>query len=79
MTDFGTWDYGLTGPWTTEDVYYDIAALTWDGDAAATVREIITILELHGYDSVDRELAFTMFAHRAEVPYDMFYNAWLNA
>lgn len=72
----------MTDTWTTDTVRDEVAGFI--GAAAATstppatiTAGIIAILEVHGYDSIDRELAFDLAAETTGRDYDEFYRAWL--
>ena len=46
--------------------------------AVEVARAIERVQHLVGYDSIDRELAFTAAAEIFDYEYEDFYNAWLN-
>ena len=63
--------------WTTPEVKKDIEALTYTSPEQA-VKAILAVLDDHGYDSIDREMAFYDAADKLKVDYEELYQAWLN-
>lgn len=69
-------EYDYENGWTSPEVRSKVEALPWTGDARDTASKIEGIFEQHGYDSIDRELAFWHWSQRTGLPYDDFYEAW---
>lgn len=71
-------EYDYDKAWTAPEVRTEVEALPWK-NPGETVTDIMEILDRHGYDSIDRELAFWHWSQRTGLPYDRFYNAWLHS
>lgn len=62
--------------WTDNAVRDEIKGLVFTS-AAQAVAVILAVLDRHGYDSIDRELSFTIASHRLGIPYEDLYDAWI--
>lgn len=79
MTDEIECEYDVETGWTTPAVRDEIRALLPSfTDAPGAVTGIMAVLNRHGYDSIDREISFSLASHQMGLDYEDFYQAWLN-
>jgi hypothetical protein len=71
-------DYG-EGVWTAPEVKAEALALDPTQSTDALVASIMEILDRHGYDSIDRELAFWHYSQVTGRDYEEFYQSWLRS
>lgn len=67
--------------WTEPEVEAETKAFI-DGaptDAAVLTDGIMEILNRHGYDSIDRELAFWYTSQTKGIDYEALYQRWLHS
>jgi hypothetical protein len=66
-------------PWTTEAVGRDIETIIpMVTDKESAVGLVMGVLLLHGYDSIDREKAFSWISRVKSWDYEDLYQIWLH-
>ena len=71
-------EYGV-GVWTSDEVKREALGLDASLPVGELVRQVVEVLERHGYDSIDRELAFWHYSQVTGHEYNDLYDAWLAA
>lgn len=71
-------EYG-EGVWTTEECKAEALGFDPEQDTVTLVASVMEVLERHGYDSIDRELAFWHYSQVTGRDYEDFYQAWMRA
>lgn len=64
--------------WTKPEIEGEVLkAVQQAASPAAVAKAIMEILDHHGYDSMDREMAFWIAAVTRDWDYNTIYDAWL--
>lgn len=69
-------EYGA-GVWTSEECKREALGLDASQPLGQLVKQVVEVLERHGYDSIDRELAFWHYSQVTGREYNDLYDAWL--